>query len=415
MPIYHRWYFRTGSRGDFEYLVRLLEPRPADERVGRRDIDVQRPGSNIAGLNEPELEGVLKLGGALLAPLSDAAEQELVKWEEWDEPYPHDFQVDLAQFLNLPEDYAVQAAEVANQNTDLDPAIKSDPDPLITPPIYGRWHALTSRVLRDADGNDLPNNRNWVHELNLDPRWRSAAGFGTDVVIANQEEYMDAAWDQVGSLLEANRQIRLAQLAMQASVYWYEKQLKPMQTLGNARVMLITAPVQKRVINQGVTVFHQARQSSVTQAVTSASLRRMLRPRARLSRYSNFDETINATTLIDRVNAGDVTAAPPNTVPPDLQTVEDAAEEMRPDTLPDELLDILTDKPWLRFLPLVLAIILLLLLLLFGAGVGLWAIGAVAIGGLVYLCLYSWTRIPSPYRRRSAWQRSYCTGSRSFS
>ena len=34
IPYYHRWYFRTGTVGDFEYLVRLLKPRPADARVG---------------------------------------------------------------------------------------------------------------------------------------------------------------------------------------------------------------------------------------------------------------------------------------------------------------------------------------------------------------------------------------------
>ena len=49
-PYYHRWFFRTGIEGDFEYLVRLLKPRPMDARVGRRDIDVQRPGSNLDGI-----------------------------------------------------------------------------------------------------------------------------------------------------------------------------------------------------------------------------------------------------------------------------------------------------------------------------------------------------------------------------
>ena len=27
-PVYRRWYFKTGTVGDFEYLVRLLQPRP---------------------------------------------------------------------------------------------------------------------------------------------------------------------------------------------------------------------------------------------------------------------------------------------------------------------------------------------------------------------------------------------------
>ena len=41
--------FRTGAVGDFEYLVRLLEPRTVDPRVGRRPIDVQDPGVEPAG------------------------------------------------------------------------------------------------------------------------------------------------------------------------------------------------------------------------------------------------------------------------------------------------------------------------------------------------------------------------------
>ena len=54
--------------GDFEYLVRLLEPQPVDTRVGRRDMDVQRPGSNLPGITDPDLGGVLQLGGALRVP-----------------------------------------------------------------------------------------------------------------------------------------------------------------------------------------------------------------------------------------------------------------------------------------------------------------------------------------------------------
>ncbi len=67
-PYYHRWYFRTASVGDFEYLVRLLQPRTVKPEVGRRDIDVQAPGATLPGI--PELGGILRLGGALRAPLA---------------------------------------------------------------------------------------------------------------------------------------------------------------------------------------------------------------------------------------------------------------------------------------------------------------------------------------------------------
>ena len=382
-PIYHRWFFRTGSRGDFESLVRLLVPRPADSRVGRRDMDVQEPGSNIPGITDPELAGVLKLGGALLAPLSAAAEAEIAKWETWDQPYPHPFQVQLARFLNLNDDYAAKSAAEAHQDSGLDPAIEDDPDPLITPPIYGRWHALTQRLLLQPDGTPVPDDDNWVHELGLDPRWRTAAGFGTDVVVDNQEEYMDAAWDQVGDVLEANRRIRLAQLAQQSAKRWYAGHLQPLRRISADRVMTMTAPVQRRVLAGGVTVFHQVRRSPVTTAATSAPLRRMLRPHARLHRYAGFDAEIHRDNLVSRLNAGLVTAAPPVTVPPDLPTVNDVAEDLRPDGVPDPVVDLLRDHPGLWLLPLALLVLIVLLLLLLGAPAGLWGLAVVAGAALV--------------------------------
>jgi hypothetical protein len=70
-------------------------------------------------------------------------------------------------------------------------------------------------LLTDRAGQPFDNDRNWVHELNLDPRFRTAAGFGTAVVQDNQETLMAAAWDQIGDVIEANRQIRWAQVAVE--------------------------------------------------------------------------------------------------------------------------------------------------------------------------------------------------------
>ena len=48
LPIYFDWYFRTGASEDFESLVRRLEPRPVDKRVGIRDMDSSAPGFGVA-------------------------------------------------------------------------------------------------------------------------------------------------------------------------------------------------------------------------------------------------------------------------------------------------------------------------------------------------------------------------------
>ena len=72
MPYYHRWYFRTGGDGDFESLVRLLKwqhgrPPRRPPRHGRAG-----PGRNLPAHRRRRSGGVLRLGGALRAPLIDA-------------------------------------------------------------------------------------------------------------------------------------------------------------------------------------------------------------------------------------------------------------------------------------------------------------------------------------------------------
>ncbi len=49
LPVYYEWYFRTGENEDFESLVKRLEPRPVDKRVGIRDMD----GSTRASASRP--------------------------------------------------------------------------------------------------------------------------------------------------------------------------------------------------------------------------------------------------------------------------------------------------------------------------------------------------------------------------
>src|SRR6185295_17634601 len=96
MPYYHRWYFRTGGAGDFESLVRLLKWKTVDPRVGRRDMDVQAPGTNIPGILDPDLHGILRLGGALRAPLITLSPDGLADYEKYENwaraSWPHPFQ-----------------------------------------------------------------------------------------------------------------------------------------------------------------------------------------------------------------------------------------------------------------------------------------------------------------------------------
>ena len=366
VPVYHRWYFRTGARGDFEELVRILEPKIVDSRVGARDIDVSDPAPNLDGIDGPDANGILRLGGALRAPLDtlgvdERAESE--RFDEWAEPLPHVFQQQLAAFLNLPDAYAVDGA-AANTSTDLSEEVRTDPDPVVVPPIYGRWHALTERLLTERDGTAAPNSENWVHDLNLDPRWRTAAGFGTTVVQDNQETYMDAAWDQVGSVIEANARIRQAQLASRTSLKWHRE----LTTAPSAAdTVTLYGPMHSRVVRDRVAVRYRVKESPVGEALLSTTMRRTLRPRGRLAAESGLSTTRPLADIVDRVNRGELVTAPPKPDPEGVPTRDDLADALEPSGFLADLAKLFRRIAWLGLtLVLVLAALLVVLLLATG-------------------------------------------------
>ncbi|MEV0972436.1 hypothetical protein [Microtetraspora glauca] len=298
-PVYHRWYFRTGARGDFETLVRLLRPAPIDPRVGTRAIDVEHAGSGVRGIDKPELGGTLRLGGALRPPGFPLPGD---PWDAWDEPFPRPLQEDLARLINLADDYRAEA----------------DEDPVISPPLYGRWHALTARVRTDEPPDG------WVQRLNLDPRFRIAAGLGAKAVRENQERYMQAAWEQIGEVLAAQRRIRNAQFGRQVSKVWHERHLVTALS-SSQRALHLTAPLHRRIVSEGETLRQAQTTARVSPTLSSAPLRRMLRPRGRMLGQLPFGEHHGPLDLLDRVNSGEADPAPPDPAPPGVLVADAAA------------------------------------------------------------------------------------------
>ncbi|MGZ8202620.1 MAG: hypothetical protein ACXWUB_05160 [Burkholderiales bacterium] len=384
-PYYHRWFFRTGTLGDFEYLVRLLKAKPANERVGRRDMDMQQPGWNIPGLDPAgALGAILRLGGALRVPKEVIKDiDEFNKYEHWaDVGYPQPIQQAIARFLNLADDYQKPGP---NPQIIPDPDNALDPDPLITPPLYGRWHAAVERLLSDASGVAVPNIRNWIHELNLDPRFRVPAGFGTQVIQKHQEEYMNVAWQQIGDVLEANRIIRFAQLASEALWQWHTRNFEPLFAQPD-KLMLLCAPVQKRILVQNATVFHQVKMSLVPPVALSAQMRKITRPRSRaVTRLPFATLNIAPQALVSGLNSGKLLPAPPKSTPAAIQTEQVLADQVQPPPTPAWLADLLRQYPWLPTATLAVAVLVVVLLLVLAAPILLLAAGVAAAGGLVAL------------------------------
>jgi hypothetical protein len=386
-PYYYRWYFRTGDRGDFRYLVSLLKPQPVDNTVGRRDFDVTNPGSNIPGITNPVVGGILRLGGALQVPVQDLSPADVIEqniYENWDQPYPDSFEKSLAEFINLPDDYATQTAADANAGTSLGPGVSDDPDPLITSPLYGCWYALTQRLLTNRDGTAPPNTTNWVHRLNLDPRFRVPANYGTELVNINAEQYLNYAWEQIGDVLEANQRIRRLHFATAASARLFDRNITPIAN-DSARVLSLTAPVDRRVLYSGSTVAFQRITTLVPAVLTSTAMRRVIRPGGRMMRLLPFNTTATMANLIERINGGSVTSAPPKTVPAGVPSVGQAANAAAPSGVPSTILGWLKQYAWLPYAILGVAIVLAIILFFVLGPVAGFAAAIVVIGIGIYL------------------------------
>lgn len=412
-PYYYRWDFHTGSMGDFEYLVRLLKPRKADSRVGRRVMDMTHPGGNLPWVEDPDPEhalgGILRLGGALRVPAEALTEEEQAKVEHFDDwarhhlPELHPFQVELAGLLNLSDDYQALPTDQANAAARAESGLPLDPqddaDPLITPPIYGRWHAMVERVYRDREGQPIDHDYNWLNELNLDPRFRVPAHFGTRVVQENQENYMAAAWEQIGEVLKANRQIRFGQFSIAAGSALYERYFRQAAVAAPAKALLLTAPLQARVRQDGFTLHYTLRRSTVPPVMLSAPMRRILRPRGRLATRLSAalpaGQSLRLETAVSRVSSGTLLPAPPKVRPAGMPPLEEAAAQALPGGVPAFLQEALRRYPWLPLAALGLALLLILLLVLF-APTGLWLSAGVVLAALGIL----------GWRRLSSWRRA---------
>lgn len=272
LPVYYRWFFRTGDNFDFEYLVKLLEPRVMDKRVGMRPMDCGMPG--FVQADQPPLPDtglppavvgtnpkIMLLEGALKAP---SAESTAFSTDKNVQPF-------------LP-----QLEKLVNLN--LIQYEKPNEDPYVTVPFYGMYHAMVKDLVNpqkkvlptfDAD-SDI-----WYDDLNRDPRTRVPAGFGVRMVQENQEKFMDLAWKQLKDVLEANRKMNAIQFTAKVSERLYAKHVA---TLPDDKLLSVSRPLSARVLAGAVTAKYSVQESRVPGAVFSHPFRRSTRNQTALVR-----------------------------------------------------------------------------------------------------------------------------------
>jgi hypothetical protein len=204
-PIYYQWSFVTSAEGDLEYYLNKLTPvtdwntkingkSPMD--IGKIDInvlpnDVNWKFSTIEG----KIEQFTKIG-------TEPVENKVIKTE-----------IKSLYCANPDRDKTGKPIKIQKIDGKAAKIIREtvadvDGDPIVAPPQYG------STYFKKAA---------WEDEINTHLSCRVVAGLGATLVKQNQEEYMQRAWEQAGSLQQVNDALRNAQLGEFMSMGIYEK------------------------------------------------------------------------------------------------------------------------------------------------------------------------------------------------
>jgi hypothetical protein len=303
LPVYHHWEFRTGVGGNFASLVSQLRPAPAPSELGRRPIDINKPGFFLPPAAQLPPGTTLKVEGAL-RPVPPANTPDVMP--PWPESAAKPFQETLAAIVNAPG-----RSDVANPQA----------PPLLAPPLYGRCYAARPTVTRTG--------ADWFDQLNLDPRLRCVTAFGTHVVQQHQEALMASAWEQAGDLQRANQFMRQLQMSLVVGNRLFARHFAP---LSNEAALLLNGPVLSRV-NPSATghpqsMLAQIRSNGIPAPALSPAMRRMGRQRGPFTRRAAARGLSRSATWVASLRAG--TAALPTLTWFDLVTVMAVAQHMSP-------------------------------------------------------------------------------------
>jgi hypothetical protein len=259
LPVYFHWEFATGPAGDFESLARKLTPIDASGDMGFQSMFVGSPMGGLPNTPAGDETSYLKMEGVLRAIESEESSIN---------------NVDPALRAGLRKALHAPGLLLGGNN---------QPRIALSPPIYGEWHLNHHRI------PDSPNEPEWMRELNLDPRARGAAGLGGEVIRANQEDFMHAAWEQVGEVIKANEFLNRARFALDVHRRTYQRHYLP---LPQDRLLQMTSALHPRTLVTDKTVKAQITVTSLPDASVDPALRRLASPqrswRKSVARRKNF-------------------------------------------------------------------------------------------------------------------------------
>lgn len=256
LPIYYTWEFTAGGES-FETLIDRLTPRALSEYdIGVRRVDASHPGPDRLVADE-----TIDQTGALKSPSLN--------------PAGYGEKSELADLIDREGD-PYESADV----------------PIVGAPLYGQWYPDVDS-LPDPSG---PDGVQWLHDLNVDPTHRIAAGLGAETVRENQERYVAAAWEQAGEIRETNRLLQEGQFARAASNRVFEGVTAAVGADGQAnrtRLLQFTRPIHQQIPEVGTgsvtrSLEEELSARSFPAPVLSPAYRRLTSPRGSLVRNADF-------------------------------------------------------------------------------------------------------------------------------
>ncbi|MDB5892794.1 MAG: hypothetical protein JWQ88_325 [Rhodoferax sp.] len=301
LPVYYHWEFATGPVGDIETLARRI-----------RTPDKYRDDTALLA----QLDHIGEL------PVAVDGDHLLFNG---DRPGQTIFEGALVSldFAPAPPDDAVTLKLEAMLNSGQDLAAAGSPKPAkvptLSPPLYGEHPARRHTV----QGGQVASR--WLDQLNLQPRYRLAAGWGAEVVRQNQEDFMQAAWEQVGEVLAAERAFSLSRLSRDVLRAIEQRHLAK---LPDHRLLAVLAPARARLkLQPGESLYGRIDAATLPAELFDGAMRRFASPnrqtlrmalwRGREAGLANVSAQMQALVAVFANAASQVTAVDPNRFVPD--------------------------------------------------------------------------------------------------
>ena len=286
LPVYFHWEFSTGPVGDIETLARRLKRPDQYASNSAEDIalrtQLQHIGEQVIAVDGDHLLFTGTIPGRTIF------EGAMVSLDFKPAAADDGFAKGLAAMLN-------SGQALADSGTPKDKLV-----PTLSPPIYGEHPARRHSVVgADADGR-------WLDGLSLQPRYRLAAGWGAEIVRRNQDEFMQAAWQQVGDVLAAERAFSLSRLSRDILK---RIEVRHLAKLPEARLLALLAPARARIrVAPDESLYGRIGTATLPDELFGGAMRRLTsarRPTLRMAQWRERDLaqvsiTQQMTTLVDR-------------------------------------------------------------------------------------------------------------------